>query len=138
MTRWATTALALTLFCAAPLAAADEVKKPMGTWTKKEGDFMVTFQIKADGMHVTLKGEGDRKIDVDADYGVTKDGVLFGRVNKCKKEGAEGPEEGDLFSFRFKVEKDKMTISDLTAHKISDEAKKLVEGDYAKEKEKDK
>ena len=134
MTRWVTAALALTLACAVPATAADEVKKPVGTWTKKEGNITITFQIKDGGMHVALKGEGDQKFDVDADYGVTKDGVLFGRVNKVEKSGGAGPEEGELFSFRFKVEKDKFTLSDLTGTKVDEGAKKVIEGDYEKEK----
>ena len=45
----------------------------------------------------------------------SKDGVLFGRVSKATKKGVDGgPEEGDLFSFRFKADKDKLTISDLS------------------------
>jgi hypothetical protein len=137
MARWVTAALALTLVCAAPLAAADEAKKPLGTWTKKEGEVTITFQIKADGMHVTLKGDGDRKMEVDSDYGLSKDGVLFGRVSKITRSGLEGgPDEGDLFSFRFKIDKDKLTLSDLTSPKTSEEAKKLIEGDYEKAKEK--
>ena len=137
MTRWVTAALALTVACAAPAAAADAVKKPLGTWKKTEGDTTITFTIKADGMRVVLKGEGDTKIEVQADYGQSKDGVLFARISKITKTGIDGgPDEGDLFSFRFKVEKDKLTISDLSAPKTSDEAKKLVEGDYEKSKEK--
>src|SRR5438477_1041041 len=134
MTRWVTAALALTLACAVPAAAADEVKKPVGTWLKKDGERAVTFQIKADGMHVVLKAGEDQKVEVDADYGVTKDGVLFGRISKVMKPGGEGPEEGDLFSFHFKVEKDKLVITDLTGTKVSDDAKKFVEGDYEKDK----
>ncbi len=137
MTRWVTSALALTLLCAAPLAAADEVKKPLGTWSKTEGDMTLTFHVKADGMTFVMKG-GDRKIEVAADYGTSKDGVLFGRVSKVTRENADGgPEEGDLFSFRFKVEKDKMTVSDLTSPKTNDDVKKLIEGDY-ESKNKDK
>jgi hypothetical protein len=133
MTRWLTAAAAVCLLCAAPLAAADAAKKPVGTWTRTEGDVSVTFDIKKDGaLQVTLKG-GDRKIDVTADYGLSKDGVLFARISKIKKENIDGgPDEGDLFSFRYKVEKDKLVISDLNSPKTSDEAKKLVEGDYAK------
>jgi len=137
MTRWVTAALALTLACAVPAAAADEAKKPLGTWTKKEGDATITFDIKADGMSIVLKGQGDSKIEAQADYGLSKDGVLFARISKITRSGIEGgPDEGDLFTFRYKVEKDKLTISDLTAPKTSDEARKLVEGDYEKEKEK--
>jgi hypothetical protein len=136
MTRWGTIALAVAVVCAAPLAAAETAKKPVGTWTKKEGDTTITFVIKADGMTVALKGEGDRKIEVAADYGISKDGVLFARISKIKKEGVDGgPEEGDLFSFRYKVEKDKLVLSDLMSPKTSDEAKKLVEGDYEKQKD---
>jgi uncharacterized protein (TIGR03066 family) len=135
MTRWVLAALALGLVCAAPLAAADATKKPVGTWTKSEGDVSVTFDIKKDGgLTVTLKG-GDRKIEVTGDYGLSKDGVLFARISKIKKENVDGgPEEGDLFSFRYKVEKDKLVISDLNAPKTDDQAKKLVEGDYEKKK----
>jgi hypothetical protein len=132
MTRWVPAALALCLVCDAPLAAADEAKAPVGTWAKTEGDLTVTFVITKDGMDVSLKG-GDRKIEAKADYGLSKDGVLFARINKITKENVDGgPEEGDLFSFRYKVEKDKLVISDLNSPKTSDEARKLVEGDYAK------
>jgi hypothetical protein len=132
MTRWVTAAVAVCLVCAAPLGAADKAKTPLGTWTKTEGDFTVTFVIKKDGLDVTLKG-GDRKIAVTADYGMSKDGVLFARINKITKENLDGgPEEGDLFSFRYKVEKDKLVISDLMAPKTNDESRKLVEGDYEK------
>jgi hypothetical protein len=113
-----------------PLTAADEVKKPIGTWTKK-GTPSITFVIKADGMTATVKG--DNNVEVFCDYGTTKDGVLFARVNKVKKDGGDAPEEGDLFSFRFKVEKGKMVLSDLTGAKVTEQIKQTVEGDYAKE-----
>jgi hypothetical protein len=138
MTRGVTVALALALACAAPLAAADKAekaKKPVGTWTRTQGEATVTFDIKADGLTVTLAGGADRSIEVVADYGLSKDGVLFGRVSKATKKGVDGgPEEGDLFSFRFKAEKDKFTISDLNSPKTNDEARKLVEGEYEKKK----
>ncbi len=133
MTRWAAAVLALVVVGAVPLAAADEPKKPVGTWIKKQDEHTVTFHIKADGMRVILKGDGDRKIEADIDYGLTKDGILFGRISKVTP-GGNGPEEGDLFSFRFKIEKDKLVLSDLTGTHINDDAKKIVEGDYEKEK----
>jgi hypothetical protein len=132
MTRWVTAAVAVCLVCAAPLGAADEAKKPLGTWTKTQGDVTVTFVIKKDGLDATIKG-GNFKTAVTADYGLSKDGVLFARISKITKENMDGgPEVGDLFSFRYKVEKDKLVISDLMAPKTSDEGRKLVEGDYEK------
>src|SRR5260370_39644201 len=99
MTRWGITALALTLAFAVPLSAADDAKKPLGTWSKKEGDATITFNIKPNGMTVVLKGEGDRKLEAEADYGLSKDGVLFARVSKITRNGIDGgPDEGDLFS----------------------------------------
>jgi hypothetical protein len=140
MVRWVTAALALGLVGAAPLGAADKAedgKKPLGTWTRKIDQGTVTFQIKADGLHVILKGDDDHKIDVAADYGVTKDGVLFGRVNKVTKENVSGgPEDGDLFSFRFKVEKGKLTVSDLNSSRGGEQAKQHIEGEYEQQKDK--
>lgn len=138
MTRWLPAAVAFCLVCAAPLAAADKdakAKSPAGTWTKSEGDVSVTFDIKKDNtLTVTLKG-GDRLIETTGDYGLSKDGVLFARISKIKKENVDGgPEEGDLFSFRYKLEKDKLVISDLNVPKTGEEGKKLVEGDYDKKK----
>jgi hypothetical protein len=136
MARWVSAALALVVVCALPLTAAEKKKtdRPIGTWSKSEGDLTVTFNIKADGLTVTLKGN-NQKIEVAADYGVSKDGVVFGRVNKITKENTDGgPEEGDLFSFRFKLTDNKMTVSELNSTKTSEEARKLVEGDYEQKK----
>jgi hypothetical protein len=59
--------------------------------------------------------------------------VVFGRVSKVTRTGIEGgPEEGDLFTFRFKADKDKLTVSDVTATRGGEEAKRLAEGDYDK------
>jgi hypothetical protein len=135
MTRLVVPVLALALVCAVPLAAADKkTEKPLGTWTKAEGDRTVTFTFKADALTTVLKG-GEAKIEATCDYGVTKDGVLFGRIGKVSKEGVDGgPDEGDLFSFRFKLADNKLVISDLNGTKINEEARKLVEGDYEKKK----
>jgi len=112
--------------------ADDTPKKPIGTWTKTAGDVELTFEIKADAMKVILK-QGAGKVEASVDYSITKDGVLFGRVNKVEKTGVDGgPGEGDLFSFRFTVVDDKMTIDDLKGSKDSGEAKQLVEGEYKK------
>ncbi len=141
MNRWATTALLVVLVGITSVRAeADKkeeaVKKPVGVWTKKAGDASITFDIKADNkLKVTLK-DNEGTIELDTDYGVSPDGYVFGRINKVKN-GGNGPAEGDLFAFKIKVEKTKMTISDLTSGKgSSDEVKKLIEGDYDLEKPK--
>ncbi len=108
-------------------------KKPIGTWKRTAGDHSITFTIKGDTLRVVMKG-GDNVVEVDADYGVSKDGVLFGRISKGAKEG-EGPSEGDLFSFRFKIAKETLTLSELKTPHDSAEARELVEGEYRKQKD---
>ena len=141
MIRWVAAALIVAVVCTAPLAAADATAKPVGTWTKKEGDATVTFQIKADALTIKVvvadkkSTTGDRKYDATAEYS-SKDGVLSGSISKHASYGIEGtPGAGDKFSFRYKVEKGKLVISELKSAKASDEAKKLVEGPYEKQKE---
>jgi hypothetical protein len=141
MTRWVTVALTVTVVCAAPLAAADTADRPVGNWTKKDGDATVTLQIKAAGLTVKVvipdkkSTTGDRKYDAAAGYSI-KDGVLSGNISRSVTYGIEGiPGAGDKFSFRYKVEKGKLVISELKSPKINNEAKKLVEGTYEKQKD---
>jgi hypothetical protein len=105
------------------------VKRPVGTWTRSDGDRSVSFKINKANLRCTLT-EGDKSLVVDADYGVSRDGVLFGRISKVEKKGVEGgPEEGMLFSFHFSRKGDTLTISNLQAP-TGDEARQVIEGDY--------
>src|SRR5437016_4059168 len=99
------------LFAGAALCRAEEQPaKPIGTWTRQAGDHDIKFEIKPDGMRCTLK-QGGSSVDIDMDYGVSKDGVLFGRIRKVEKTGTDnGPEAGELFSFRIAVNKDTLTV----------------------------
>ena len=107
-----------------------------GSWKRTAGDNFITFTFKGNTLHAVMKA-GDNPMEVDADYGVSKDGVLFGRISKVKKEG-EGPSEGDLFSFRFRIDGNTLTLTDLKTPHDNDEAKELLQGDYHKQKEKTK
>jgi hypothetical protein len=130
--------VAVCLVLAGGLALADdakkETKKPVGVWKRTAGDATITFDIKADGAKVTI-ANGGNTIEVDCDYGLTKDSVLFGRINKVTKKGTDdGPSEGDLFSFKFGIADDVLTLSELKAPQDSAEVKQLIEGEYKKEK----
>jgi hypothetical protein len=134
MTRCLTSALTVAILAAATLnASADEgtkSKKPLGTWVKSVGDNSITFHFKPDNMRVTLKNASG-SCTIDADYGVTKAGVVFGIITGVKNEGIDGPPEGLLFSFEADVGKDTLTIKDLKGTD-NEEAKQLVQGDYKK------
>jgi hypothetical protein len=139
MTRRLIMALGIVVLLGSVLLAAEDekgkAKKPVGTWKRTVGDNSVTFEIQADTLKCTI-GLSGNSIEVEADYSVSKDGVLFGRISKVTKKGTDGgPSEGDLFSFKVAVDKDTMTTSELksSAGDVGD-AKELFEGEYKKEK----
>jgi len=80
------------LISAAPSARAEKPRpaKPTGTWERKVGDTQVKLQVQADSLHFSIVGAGVT-IDVDADYGVTRGGTLFGIITKVKAEGTDRP-----------------------------------------------
>jgi hypothetical protein len=125
--------LALAASIVLPAAAADKEParaKPLGAWERGAGDAKVTFTFTADTLKAVV-ATGGATVTVDADYGVTKDGTLFGLVTKVVREGTnDGPSENDLFRFRFTVDKDKLTLKDL--HPANDDVKAILEGDYKK------
>ena len=125
-------AAAVVLACAMPLTAGDtKAKKPLGTWSRTVGDIEVKFQFEADTLKCTIGGMGV-VIDIDADYGVAKDNIVFGRINKVDKRGiCVGPKAGDLFTFRYQVKDGMLAISNLGPAE-DNEAKQLIEGDYKK------
>jgi len=141
MARVITVALAMLLLVVSATAGADKKEtgknKLIGTWKRTAGENSITFMIKGNTLHTVLKAGGNT-MEIDADYGVSKDGVLFGRISKVNKKEGEGPSEGDLFSFRFTIDNNKLTVSDLKTANDSAEAKELVQGDYQKQKGKAK
>ena len=113
------------------------VKKPVGTWIKDVGDAKVTFQFKADQLHCVIAG-GGITLTVEADYGVSKDGVIFGRISRVDRQGTDvGPTVGELFSFKYALKKDVLTLADLKGASAG-EARTLIEGDYKGEVKKTK
>jgi hypothetical protein len=128
MKRVAIVTLAALVCLSAPLTGGEtKTKKHVGTWTRSANDVEVKFEIKDDNtLKCTIAGMGLTLI-VDADYGVSKDGVVFGRISKVEKKGADvGPNAGDLFSFKCEVKDGTLKISDL--HPA--EAREIIEGDY--------
>jgi hypothetical protein len=152
MLRLAASTVAAALVLAAALAAqegAAEKKetgkkkhgatRPVGTWTRGEGGTKVVFEIKKHSLRFRFN-EGGKSLTADADYGVTKDGVLFGRISKIEKNGLDNaPPAGTLFSFRFALKDGTLTISELQPGE--GDARQAVEGEYkggpAKKKNKD-
>jgi hypothetical protein len=116
--------------------------KPIGIWTREVDEAKVKFEFKKDKLIFHLKNS-QGTIDVEATYEVTKEGLLKGKITKVEKKGIDGgPDEGDTFSFKFKVKGDTFTLSELKDKddkQVEGEPKTLIEGDYKKlKKNKDK
>jgi len=126
----AVVALTVTAVNAADKAPA---KKPIGSWKHTVGDNTVTFHFTPEIARTVVEAGGNT-IEVEADYGISKDGVVFGRIFKVKKGGDEGPSEGDLFSFKVAVDKNTLTLSDVKTANDSPEVKQLLQGEYQREK----
>ena len=137
MFRYATAAV-LAVLAFAPFApAADKAekpKKPTGAWTHTVQDCTVVFTFQGDTLRCELTKTDGSALTTDAAYGVTADGLIFGVITKVEKKGTDaGPEKGDLFSFDYNVNKDVLTINNLSASTgVSDQARQLLQGYYKK------
>jgi hypothetical protein len=110
---------------------AEKATRPIGLWAREAGTAGISFDIKADNMIIKLK-DGEQSLTISAAYSVTGD-TLFGIITKVERAGIEGgPNKGDLFRFNYKTKKDVLTVSELKTSPDSDEARRLVEGDYKK------
>jgi hypothetical protein len=132
MPRWTTLALTAALLCGAPLSAQDKKApaRPLGAWARDADGVKVQFAFTDGELRCTI-GAGDAVLDVRADYAVSKDGVLFGRVTGVEKKGIDaGPAIGDLFSFRYEVKDKVLSISNLRGTGSAADGAAVVEGDY--------
>src|SRR5262245_10385676 len=117
MVRLLSLALALPALGAVP-APADTPKapdRPVGVWSREVGATKLRFTIRAERLVRRVEDDAGNTVDARAAYGVTEDGTLFGIVTGADTKGAgqEPPRKGELFSFRYKLDKDTLTISDL-------------------------
>jgi hypothetical protein len=62
--------------------------RPVGTWEQTADNHQITLRVEPDRLHVSVAPKGGKPAWVlDADYGVTKDSIVFGIVTSV--EGAK-------------------------------------------------
>ncbi len=115
------------MFLTAAEPAPEPARKPLGTWEHKVADNLIRLQFTPDLLTVHIEG-GATRIDLKADYGVTRNGTVFGILTQVEKDGADSPNAGDLFSFKVEFTKDKLTLSELKPD--GDQARALLHGNY--------
>jgi hypothetical protein len=151
MTRKMLAVVALVVATAAPLRAYEEADKPIGTWTRTttvdDHQVRVKIEVKPDTLRCTVRtadGLATQTITVEADYFVTRDGVVMGMVPLGKKTAKATDKEAlkDTlkergFMCRFKLDKHGLVISELvTGGDIEENVKKVLEGKYRKVEQK--
>jgi hypothetical protein len=130
----ATFLAALVLVPAIPAADKKAPDKPVGTWSRKlPNDVVITLALEAEKFRVDVTTDSGASIKLAGSYGVAEDGTLFGIISTVDKKGLDaGPDKGELFSFRFKLDKGTLTISDYKASTDRPEVKELIEGEFKK------
>ncbi len=114
------------------IAAEPTSKNLQGTWVKSFDDFKLELTFTDNKLNISV-AKGDAKFQLDTDYFAGRDGTVFGRIISVKEEGiTPATEKGDLFSMVFDVQAGKVIVKDLKGTNTSEDAKKLVEGEYKK------
>jgi hypothetical protein len=128
-------AAASLLALAAPSQAQHEhAQKLQGTWVRMAEGCKVKLEVKPDHLRCTMTTEEGMAISVDADYVVSKDGILLGLLRTPVAPNAADVDAVDrrLFHFLFSAEDRSLTIKDV-CYKDShdgDKMKGVLEGKY--------
>ncbi|HJT77664.1 MAG TPA: hypothetical protein VJ739_10730, partial [Gemmataceae bacterium] len=128
-------AAGLVAACAAGLRAAEPPNaKLLGTWTHHRGAYRVRLEIKPDRLHCTIAGPDGITFALDADYVVSKDGVVLGiiRARGAGKKDDEDALQDRLFYFRVTARERTLVVSQLSCGDEDDSPKEVLEGTYAR------
>jgi hypothetical protein len=141
MTRYipAFLAAATLLAAAAPTPAQTEHNaKWLGTWIRHADGCKVKLDIKPDVLRCTVTIEEGYAVSVEADYVVSKDGVLLGIVRGPKVQKASKKDKDDddpvskrLFYLQISADEKSLVVSDLNyGDNGEDKVKDVLEGKY--------
>ncbi len=124
-----------------PPAAASAAQRPVGVWQREVGPFQFQVRIEADRLYASfVNTDKDERlhINLEADYSVTRDYVLYGVITGI--EQPDDPEEeteqnqtlDHPFSLRYRIDGDVLTVKDVKfgAWRSDDKELKLIAGRY--------
>jgi hypothetical protein len=117
-------------------AQQERTQKLQGTWVRRADGCKVRLEVKPESLRCTVTTEEGMAITVDADYVVSKDGILLGilRVPQAGKAADDDAVTKRLIYLGFAAEDRSLVVKDL-AYKDShdgDKMKELLEGKYHK------
>lgn len=122
-------------FLIAPAPADDKKDAPLGpSWERESSGIDLKFEFGKDTMKMTVFN-GENGAIITCKTTTDKDGVIKATVTEAVEKGTfpPTPKKGFEFSFKWKADGDKATLSDLKGEGL-DDAKALIEGEYKKKK----
>jgi hypothetical protein len=115
-----TPALALAVWLASLGALhAQEMAKHLGKWERKIGKSHVTLIVEENRLHVTVVG--DEPCTLHADYGMTKDGIVYGIITSFEsdEEDADKSIFDAPFTCRYRIDEGALIIRDLKCREVT-------------------
>ena len=117
--------------------AADDKKDPKEkyvSWERESNGFDLKFDFGKDKLKLNVFN-GENGVIVTCKTTIDKNGLVKATVTEVEEKGTfpQKPKKGLEFSFVWKIEGDKATLSDLMGEGV-EEAKPLAEGEYKKKK----
>ena len=106
---------------------------PTGVWLKKTDEGLsIQLDFTTKDTLVVTNGIEDKRLIITCKVTADKDGKLTAKATKVENKGDFPVTVSDKFEFSFKakVGKDKVTLSDFKANEHEDQAKSAVEGEY--------
>jgi hypothetical protein len=133
-------AVALLVATTAPVSAYEGWQ--VGTWTHTatvdDHEVKVTLDLTANTIHCTIRtkeGSATWTLTVEADYVLSRDGVVVGILAPGKASPKEKKDDSKerTFTCRITAEKDGIVVSDVAqGGGYEEQAKKVLEGRYRK------
>jgi hypothetical protein len=123
---------------------ADDKAALSGTWVREANGLDLKYEFTGkDTLKISVFG-GENGAIVTAKYAVDKDGLVKIKVTDVEEKGnfPSKPKKGAEFSFKWKVKGDTATVDDFTGigsdedKTLAEAAKPLIEGEYARKKDK--
>jgi hypothetical protein len=119
-----------------PVAADDkkDSKEKYVSWEREANGFDLKFDFGKDKLKLNVFN-GENGVIVTCKMSMDKNGLVKATVTEVEEKGnfPQKPKIGLEFSFKWKVEGDTGTLSDLMGEGV-EEAKPLAEGEYKKKK----
>jgi hypothetical protein len=134
MSRLLAYGFALTLLLGSATADDKDSKEKLVAWERESNGFDLKLEFGKDILKVNVFN-GENGVIVTCKAKIDKEGMVKATVTDVEEKGnfPQKPKKGLEFSFTWKVEGDKGTMSDLKGEGV-EEAKAIAEGEYKKKK----